>query len=404
MKNILLFIALPCFVTASILCPDSQTSCPEGQTCCLRKDGQHSCCDAVGTEARLPENSPLAYLNSSNLLHGSSMDTGCSTESCTGTCCPERSANQWCCQLQYGKCCDHGTCCNLGQKCCPDTCCPWMSLCCGENCCEVMGKCCSRYTAVCAARMSSAAPRAAAERATNAAETGAVEGRKGAGPNQTPASTSESHSSPVSPLSHYCCLSLLSLTLDFCQTCCLSKDGRHSCCDAVGTEARLPENSPHAYLNSSNLLRGSSMDTGCSKETCSIGTCCPESSSNQWCCQLLLGKCCEDHRTCCDFGQKCCPDTCCPLFSLCCGEKCCDVMGTCCSRYTGVCCRQGEECCGDSCCWKGYKCCGDWCCDEEKRCGIEPNTCFDVGVALVPCLATVALLLSASSLINSRLL
>ncbi|GIY13835.1 hypothetical protein CDAR_469571 [Caerostris darwini] len=385
MKNFLLFIALPCFATASILCPDSQTSCPNGQACCLRSDGRHSCCDAVGTEARLSENSPLAYLNSSNLLHGSSMDTGCSTETCTGTCCPERSTNQWCCQLQYAKCCDHGTCCNLGQKCCPDTCCPWMSLCCGENCCEVMGKCCSRYTGVCCSQDEQCCAESCCRKGYKCCGDWCCRGtlRCGTEPNT--------------------CINM-GFALVPCQTCCLSKEGRHSCCDAVGTEARLPENSPQAYLNSSNLLRGSSMDTGCSKETCSIGTCCPESSSNQWCCQLLLGQCCEDHRTCCDFGQKCCPDTCCPLMSLCCGEKCCEILGTCCSRYTGVCCRQEEECCGDSCCWKGFKCCGDWCCDEEKRCGIEPNTCFDVGVALVPCLATLALLLSVSSVFNSRLL
>ncbi|CAL1290472.1 unnamed protein product [Larinioides sclopetarius] len=57
-----LFVFIPSFITADILCPKSKTTCPEDKKCC-EVDGEYSCCDSdVDLEEPAKVNTGVEYV------------------------------------------------------------------------------------------------------------------------------------------------------------------------------------------------------------------------------------------------------------------------------------------------------------------------------------------------------
>ncbi|XP_040101082.1 progranulin [Oryx dammah] len=367
-----------------ILCPDGQSQCPDGSTCCKLPTGKYGCCpmpNAICCSDHLhccPQNTVCDLTQSKCLSKENAMDlltklpahtvqdVKCDLEvSCPDdyTCCRLQSGAWGCCPFVQAVCCeDHVHCCPSGFRC--DT---------EKGVCE-QGTRRVPWMEKAPARLSLPDP-------------GAVEG-------DVPCDNVTS-----CPSSTTCCR-LTSGEWGCCPApeavCC--SDHQHCCpkgyaCVAGGHCKR--GNQVVTGLDKVPARRASPShprDMGCDQHTsCPVGqTCCPSLRGAWACCQLPHAVCCEDRQHCCPAGYTCnvkarsCEkevDPAQPALRLASGPLV--GMGNV-ECGAGHFCRDNQTCCPDSrggwaCCpYRQGTCCGDrrHCCPSGFRCGAKGTKCF----------------------------
>ncbi|XP_077020277.1 progranulin [Tamandua tetradactyla] len=370
-------VALPTVV----MCPDEQSQCPDGSTCCQLPDKKYGCCpipNAVccsdlihccpqDTICNLTQKKCLSEEKATDLLVKLPAhivkDVKCDWEmSCPDgyTCCRLQSGAWGCCPFVQAVCCeDHIHCCPAGFRC--DT---------GKGICQ------QGYFQM---------------------------------PWMEKAPTHLSLPDPQSMEGDVPCDSTASCP-PF-NTCCRLLSGEWGCCPAPEAVCCLDHQHccPHGYrcTPEGQCEKGNKMvarlekrpvlearpprDTSCDQHTsCPVGqTCCPSLSGGSACCQLPHAVCCEDREHCCPAGYTCnvkarscekevdSAKTAAPLVhsfhvgvgDVECGEghfchdnqTCClNSSGSwaCCPYRQGVCCKDQRHCCpaGFRCGAKGTKC------------------------------------------------
>ncbi|XP_042772111.1 progranulin isoform X1 [Panthera leo] len=368
---------------AVVLCPDAQSQCPDGSTCCELPSGKYGCCpipNAVccsdhlhccpqDTVCDLVQSKCLSKENATDLLTKlpahAVQEVKCDMEvSCPDgyTCCRLQSGAWGCCPFAQAVCCeDHVHCCPAGFKC--DT---------AKGTCE-QGAQQVPWMVQALARLRLPKPQA-------------VE-------NDVPCDNITS------------CPSF--------NTCCRLTSGEWGCCPAPEAVCCSDHQHccPHGYtcLAGGQCQRGNKVvtglekmparraslshrrDMGCDQHTsCPVGqTCCPSLSGGWACCQLPHAVCCEDRQHCCPAGYTCnvkarsCEKEAdsahlaarlargphvgvgnveCGARHFChSNQTCCpDSRGgwACCPYRQGICCADQRHCCpaGFRCGAKGIKC------------------------------------------------
>ncbi|KAM7232345.1 hypothetical protein CapIbe_017106 [Capra ibex] len=367
-----------------ILCPDGQSQCPDGSTCCKLPTGKYGCCpmpNAICCSDHLhccPQNSVcdltqskcLSKENTTDLLTKlpahTVQDVKCDMEvSCPDdyTCCRLQSGAWGCCPFVQAVCCeDHVHCCPSGFRC--DT---------EKGVCQ-QGTRRVPWMEKAPAHLSLPDP-------------GAVEG-------DVPCDNVTSCPSST--------------------TCCRLTSGEWGCCPAP--EAVCCSDHQHccpkgyACVAGGHCKRGNQVvtgldkvparraslshprDMGCDQHTsCPVGqTCCPSLRGAWACCQLPHAVCCEDRQHCCPAGYTCnvkarsCEkevDPAHPALRLASGPLVGAGNVEC---GAGHFCRDNQTCCPDSqggwaCCpYRQGTCCGDrrHCCPSGFRCGAKGTKCF----------------------------
>ncbi|XP_042772115.1 progranulin isoform X5 [Panthera leo] len=366
-----------------VLCPDAQSQCPDGSTCCELPSGKYGCCpipNAVccsdhlhccpqDTVCDLVQSKCLSKENATDLLTKlpahAVQEVKCDMEvSCPDgyTCCRLQSGAWGCCPFAQAVCCeDHVHCCPAGFKC--DT---------AKGTCE-QGAQQVPWMVQALARLRLPKPQA-------------VE-------NDVPCDNITS------------CPSF--------NTCCRLTSGEWGCCPAPEAVCCSDHQHccPHGYtcLAGGQCQRGNKVvtglekmparraslshrrDMGCDQHTsCPVGqTCCPSLSGGWACCQLPHAVCCEDRQHCCPAGYTCnvkarsCEKEAdsahlaarlargphvgvgnveCGARHFChSNQTCCpDSRGgwACCPYRQGICCADQRHCCpaGFRCGAKGIKC------------------------------------------------
>ncbi|KAF8794143.1 hypothetical protein HNY73_002153 [Argiope bruennichi] len=138
MKFFVLLVFIPSLITATNLCPDNKTPCPENKQCC-EIDGIYSCCDpdddhdTPATRLKVYPGdeimSSTTFGNTSSLTNDSKLHYDlyeCNFFTCSGKCCS-------------------GGCCGALEKCCGTGCCSYNAACCGTWCCKAGYRCGSRH-------------------------------------------------------------------------------------------------------------------------------------------------------------------------------------------------------------------------------------------------------------------
>ncbi|XP_078321640.1 uncharacterized protein LOC111116042 isoform X13 [Crassostrea virginica] len=373
------FEKTPALRAQNVVCPDGQSQCRTGQTCCKLSSGQYGCCPLPKAvccsdgKHCCPENTKCE-VSSGKCLRGDSliMDWFEKTPAlrAQNVVCPDGQSQcrtgQTCCKLssgQYG-CCPlpKAVCCSDGKHCCPE-----------NTKCEVSSGKCLRGDSV----IMDWFEKTPALRAQNVV---CPDGQSQCKTGQTCCKLSSGQ---------YGCCPLPKAV------CC--SDGKHCC----------PENTK-CEVSSGKCLRGDSVITDWFEKTpalraqnvvcpdgqsqCRTGqTCCKLSSGQYGCCPLPKAVCCSDGKHCCPENTKCevssgkclrgdgialdwfektpaqskipaatiarkdnsvqCPDekTTCPDKNTCCKNK--DGNFGCCAYDNAVCCKSGTYCCP-----KGYIC------------------------------------------------
>ncbi|XP_057572879.1 progranulin isoform X2 [Hippopotamus amphibius kiboko] len=283
----------------SVLCPDAQSQCPDGSTCCELPSGKYGCCPIPhaiccadhlhccpqDTVCDLIQSKCLSEKNVTDLLTKlpahTVQEVKCDMEvSCPDdyTCCRLQSGAWGCCPFAEAVCCeDHVHCCPSGFRC--DT---------EKSTCE-QGAYSVPWLKKVPAHVSLPDPRAME--------------------NDVPCDNTTS-----CPSYNTCCR-LPSGEWGCCPipeaVCC--SDHQHCCpqgytCVAGGHCTR--GNKVVTGLDKVPARRASlshSKDTGCDQHTsCPVGqTCCPSLSRGWACCQLPHAVCCEDRQHCCPAGYTC---------------------------------------------------------------------------------------------------
>ncbi|XP_004451613.1 progranulin [Dasypus novemcinctus] len=361
----------------AVLCPDAQSQCPDGSTCCELPSGKYGCCpmpNAICCSDHLhccPQDTICDLIQGRCLSKGNAtalltklpahtvQEVKCDTEvSCPDgyTCCRLQSGAWGCCPFVQAVCCeDHIHCCPAGFRCDTEkgTCeqgafqVPWMEKvptflnpksmesdvpCDNVTSCPPFNTCC---------RLAS--------------------GEWGCCPVPEAVCCSDHQ---------HCCPSGYTCTAE-------------GACERGDTVVAGLEKQPASRA-------ASPTDTGCDQHTsCPVGqTCCPSLSGGWACCQLPHAVCCEDRQHCCPTGYTCnvkarsCEkevDPAQPATHLTrsqvdvgdvkCGagrfchdnQTCChDSLGgwACCPYRQGVCCSDRRHCCpaGFHCGARGTKC------------------------------------------------
>nr|XP_022310733.1 uncharacterized protein ZC84.1-like isoform X16 [Crassostrea virginica] len=373
------FEKTPALRAQNVVCPDGQSQCRTGQTCCKLSSGQYGCCPLPKAvccsdgKHCCPENTKCE-VSSGKCMRGDSliMDWFEKTPAlrAQNVVCPDGQSQcrtgQTCCKLssgQYG-CCPlpKAVCCSDGKHCCPE-----------NTKCEVSSGKCMRGDSV----IMDWFEKMPALRAQNVV---CPDGQSQCRTGQTCCKLSSGQ---------YGCCPLPKAV------CC--SDGKHCC----------PENTK-CEVSSGKCLRGDSVITDWFEKTpalraqnvvcpdgqsqCKTGqTCCKLSSGQYGCCPLPKAVCCSDGKHCCPENTKCevssgkclrgdgialdwfektpaqskipaatiarkdnsvqCPDekTTCPDKNTCCKNK--DGNFGCCAYDNAVCCKSGTYCCP-----KGYIC------------------------------------------------
>lgn len=362
-----------------VLCPDGQSQCPYGSTCCEMPSGKYGCCPIPNaiccsdhlhccpqdTVCDLAQSKCLSQENTTDLLTKLRARTVHDVQCDTETSCPE---DYTCCRLPGGAwgCCpyEQAVCCDDHVHCCPA----------GYTCDTQMGTCQPEGRPLPwlePARLSLPGPQAAGSDVPCDDVT------------SCPSST----------------------------TCCRLTTGEWGCCPAP--EAVCCSDHQHCCPQGYTCLAGGECqrgdrivaglgkvpasraassqrngnDTDCDQHTsCPVGQTCCQSLSKSWaCCRLPHAVCCEDRQHCCPNGYTCnvkartcekavaaahlplglpvgAGDVACGQGHFCHdNQTCCrDSRGgwACCPYRQGICCADQRHCCpaGFRCGARGTKC------------------------------------------------
>ncbi|XP_066220062.1 progranulin [Saccopteryx leptura] len=284
---------------AGVMCPDGQSQCPDGSTCCELTSGKYGCCPM-----------PNAICCSDH-LHCCPQDTVCdlvlskclSKENATMdllTKLPAHTVQEVKCDMEMS-CPDGYTCCRLATG--AWGCCPFdQAVCCEDHvhCCPAGFKCDS-------------------QKGTCEQEAHQLPWME-----QSPAHLSLPD--PQAMESDVPCDNVTSCPSS--STCCRLTSGEWGCCP-VPEAVCCPDHlycCPQGYtcLTEGQCQKGNKMvaglekmpahqtslsqskDLGCDNTSCPVGqTCCPSLSKSWACCQLPHAVCCEDRQHCCPTGYTC---------------------------------------------------------------------------------------------------
>nr|AJD81432.1 granulin epithelin precursor variant 1 [Pinctada fucata] len=372
----------------NVTCPDGQSQCKTGETCCKLKSGTYGCCplpDAVcckdekhccskGTKCEGTRCVRDGRIVMDQVKKVPAMKNAVKIRVNRNVVCPDQSEcpnGQTCCQLANS---GYGCCPNTDGVCCPDKlhCCPQYTSCDNGNCVrdgEVVIEQMSKLSAVKSVK---------ADVMRVAANITCPDGQSTCHTGQT-------------------CCKLASGLYGCCPVpnavCC--SDHTHCCphgttCDTSTGHCNRGDNLVMDWFEKVPALRRISKEVVCpdGQSQCSDKeTCCKLASGAYGCCPRINAVCCEDHKHCCPEGTTCetskgrcmrqdnstitwlekvlarktedkgslssvvCPDgqsecksgqTCCKLTSG--GYGCCPIP-------SAVCCEDGEHCCPS-----GYTC------------------------------------------------
>ncbi|CAK6438227.1 unnamed protein product [Pipistrellus nathusii] len=275
---------------AGVLCPDGQSQCPDGSTCCEMPSGEYGCCPIPNaiccsdhlhccpqdTVCDLAQSKCLSQENATDLLTKLParrvQDVKCDTE----TSCPE---DYTCCRLPTGAwgCCPfvQAVCCSDHQHCCPQ----------GYTC--LAGGQCQRGNRIVAGLEKVPASRASSSQRND--------------------TDCDKHTS--CPVGQTCCQSL-SKSWACCRlphaVCC--EDRQHCCPNGYtcNVKARTCEKAVDAAHLPLGLPEGvGDVECGQGRFCHDNQTCCRDSRGSWACCPYRQGICCADQRHCCPAGFHC---------------------------------------------------------------------------------------------------
>ncbi|XP_064647998.1 SCO-spondin-like isoform X2 [Lineus longissimus] len=368
----------------SVICPDKQGTCPDGNTCCLLASGKYGCCP-------LPQ-ATCCSDHTHCCPHGTTCDTA------AGTCnqgdlsmpwyekSPATPVNYVPCPDGVSKCPDSFTCCELatGQYgCCPvpeAVCCSGKILCCPR------GYTCDESTGTCRENGALSLPwlnRIAAMKKTGAASLSAV-----ICPDGESECPDGNTCCPMSGGTYGCCPLPMAV-------CC--SDKVHCCpkgytCDA-GSETCFKDGKIITLFTKTESKVKSVICPGGGATCPDNNTCCKLASGQYGCCPLPSATCCSDHTHCCPEGYTCHPSegTCSksPIslpwltHELAVGSIICpDKKGTCPDGNTCCLLASGKYGC---CPLPQATCCSDHthCCPHGTTCDTAAGTC-NQGTLLLP--------------------
>ena len=415
----------------NVICPDGQSECPDGNTCCQLSSGQWGCCPlpnavccsdhlhccpngytcdvSAGTCTR--EDEVIPFVKKTPAKYKNVICPDGQSECPDGNTCCQLSSGQWgCCPLPNAVCCsDHLHCCPQGDTCdvsagtClredevipfvkktpakyKDVVCPDGSTCPdGNTCCQLSSGgygCCPLPNAVCCSDHLHCCPQG--DTCDVSAGTCLREDEVIPFVKKTPAK----YKDVVCPDGSTCpdgntCCQLSSGGYGCCPlpnaVCC--SDHLHCCpqgdtCDvSAGTCLREDEVIPFVKKTPAKYK-----DVVCPDgSTCPDGnTCCQLSSGGYGCCPLPNAVCCSDHLHCCPQG-----DTCDVSAGTCLREdEVIPFVKKTPAKYKDVVCPDGSTCPdGNTCCQLssgGYGCCplpNAVCCSDHLHCCPQGDTC-----------------------------
>ncbi|XP_054750763.2 uncharacterized protein ZC84.1-like isoform X1 [Lytechinus pictus] len=356
-----------------VICPDGQSECPDGNTCCKLSSGQYGCCPLPNAVCCSDGEHccPSGYtcdVSAGTCSRGNSIVSWYEKSSATpinveSVVCPDGQSEcpdgNTCCKLssgQYG-CCPlpNAVCCSDGQHCCPS----------GYTC-DVSAGTCSRGNSIVSWYEKSPATPVKVESVV------CPDGRSECPDGNTCCKLSSGQ---------YGCCPLPNAV------CC--SDGQHCCpsgytCDvSAGTCSRGNSIVSWYEKSSATPVKVESVVCPDGRSECPDGnTCCKLSSGQYGCCPLPNAVCCSDGEHCCPSGYTCdvsagtcsrgnsivswyekssatpvkvesvvCPDgrSECPDGNTCC--KLSSGQYGCCPLPNAVCCSDGQHCCPS-----GYTC------------------------------------------------
>lgn len=388
---------LPLEEVRAVICPDKESECPDGTTCCQLLDGTWGCCPlekAVCCEDRqhcCPENTKCDLEHSKCVsatlgampmfrkfrarkrMHSSDLSVGSITCPGAKSACPDGFT---CCLMESGGygCCPYpaAVCCIDKIHCCPN----------GTTCDLEQQKCTSSHT-------QTDTPLARKLPALLIQEPVAQDvicpDKVSKCPDETTCCALGNGSYGCCPMPKaVCCSDHLhccpeGTTCDLAHSTCVSANGR------VAWATKIP---------AVTLPQIKAASVPCNDSVaCADGSTCCKTASGVWaCCPLEEAVCCEDHLHCCPHGTVCnlrastCDDPADPLTSVPWLERTpafplqtqrsqkCDETTACPDGYT--CCKDGTG--GWGCCpLPQAVCCDDHkhCCPHNTKCNLAAGTC-----------------------------
>ena len=365
----------------NVICPDEQSECPDGDTCCELSSGQWGCCPlphavccsdhlhccpngytcdvSAGTCTRGTNSIPFLKKNPSKPVVKAEPNIVCPDERSTcptgDTCCELASGQYGCCPLPNAVCCsDHLHCCPNGYTC------------------DVSAGTCTRGTnSIPFLKKNPSKPVVKAEPNTM------CPGDQSQCPGDDTCCKLASGQWGCCPLPNAVCCS------DHLHCC----PNGYTCDVSAGTCTRGTNSIPFLKKNPSKPVVKAEPNTMCpgDQSQCPGDDTCCKLASGQWgCCPLPNAVCCSDHLHCCPNGYTCdvsagtctrgtnsipflkknpskpvvkaepnivCPDerSTCPT-----GDTCCELA----SGQYGCCPLPNAVCCSDHlhCCPNGYTC------------------------------------------------
>uniref|UniRef100_A0A1I8HNN8 Granulin n=1 Tax=Macrostomum lignano TaxID=282301 RepID=A0A1I8HNN8_9PLAT len=341
----------------AVVCPDGQSQCPDGSTCCKLQSGQYGCCPLEKATCcrdgvHCCPNGYKCDVSAGTCSKGGIVHALTKTKTKTdAVVCPDGQSQcpdgSTCCKLQSGQygCCplEKATCCRDGVHCCPN----------GYKC-DVSAGTCSKGGIV----------HALTKTKTKTDAVVCPDGQS-----QCPDGST--------------CCKLQSGQYGCCPlekaTCC--RDGVHCCPNGYKCDVSAGTCSKGGIVHALTKTKTKTDAVVCpdGQSQCPDGsTCCKLQSGQYGCCPLEKATCCRDGVHCCPNGYKCdvsagtcskggivhaltktktktdavvCPDgqSQCPDGSTCCKLQ--SGQYGCCPLEKATCCRDGVHCCPN-----GYKC------------------------------------------------
>ncbi|KAL2102042.1 hypothetical protein ACEWY4_003803 [Coilia grayii] len=416
--------AIPALVWAdvrAVICPDQESECPDGTTCCQLPDGTWGCCPlakAVCCEDKrhcCPENTKCDLEHSkcvSRILgstpmwrkfparrraHTPDASVGHSITCPDGRCsCPDGTT---CCLMKTG---DYGCCLYPSAVCCSDQlhCCP------NNTVCDLEHKTCKSLNTDTHIPMALKLPALLIGKDTS--RDVICPDKISTCPDETTCCALGSGSYACCPMPKaVCCMDHLhccpeGTTCDLTHSTCVSANGR------IAWSTKIPALT-HPQVRAASVPCNDSV-------ACPDGSTCCKIASGAWaCCPLEEAVCCPDHIHCCPQGTVCnlrastCDDSNDPLTSVPWLKKTsvfpletrptntkCDESSSCPDDYT--CCQKASG--GWGCCpLPEAVCCEDkmHCCPKGTICNLVASTC-DRATGAVPMLRKVPALTTGSML------
>ncbi|XP_031700113.1 granulin b isoform X1 [Anarrhichthys ocellatus] len=373
----------------AVICPDQESECPDGTTCCQLLDSSWGCCPlakAVCCEDKLhccPGGTKCDVAHSkcvSSSLESFPMLEKLPARRRDNTSAPPVGSVS--CPGGRSSCPDSCTCCLLSSGdygCCPYT----QAMCCSDHlhCCP-SGTICDLEHGVCR----SGEPSAPLKK--TAAEPDDVKC-----PDEKSACLDQTTCCKMTDDTYGCCPMPNAICCSDHIHCCpegTKCDVVHGAC--VSAHGETTTKTPAAVTTPVEVQRRVGAVPCDRSVACADGNTCCKSSEGEWaCCPLPKAVCCEDHQHCCPHGTVCdlAASTCVdpsgvawlwlskvPAFPLPTGNAKCDESTSCPGKST--CCR--TESGGWACCpLPQAVCCDDHlhCCPHDTVCNLEAETCDD---------------------------